>query len=115
MWRVILKNIFFDSGKSDIKAESISELDRIYELLNRNPNLRVQINGHTDNVGEANYNKILSRKRAKSVERYLISYGIEPGRLSAKGFGEEKPLVSNDDEIGGREINRRTEIEIIGN
>lgn len=113
--RVILKNIFFDSGKSDIKPESISELDRIYELLNRTPNLRVQINGHTDNVGDANYNKTLSRKRAKAVERYLISYGIVPGRLSAKGFGEEKPLVSNDDEIGGREINRRTEIEIIGN
>ena len=113
--RVILKNIFFDSGKSEIKPESISELDRIYELLNRTPNLRVQINGHTDNVGEANYNKALSRKRAKAVERYLISYGIEPGRLSSKGFGEEKPLVSNDDEIGGREINRRTEIEIIGN
>ena len=113
--RVILKNIFFDSGKSEIKAESISELDRIYELLSRTPNLRVQINGHTDNVGEANYNKALSRKRARAVERYLVSYGIEAGRLSSKGFGEEKPLVSNDDEIGGREINRRTEIEIIGN
>jgi len=57
----------------------------------------------------------LSRKRAKSVERYLISYGIESSRLASKGFGEENPLVSNDDEIGGREINRRTEIEIIGN
>ncbi len=113
--RVILKNIFFDSGKSDIKPESISELDRIYQLLSGSPNLKVQINGHTDNVGDDNYNKVLSRKRAKSVERYLISYGIAADRLSSKGYGEEKPLVSNDDEIGGREINRRTEIEIIGN
>ncbi|MDN5214607.1 OmpA family protein [Fulvivirgaceae bacterium BMA12] len=113
--RVILKNIFFDSGKSEIKPESISELDRIYQLLNRTPNLKVQINGHTDNVGDDNYNKALSRRRSKAVERYLISYGIDPSRLSSKGFGEEKPLVSNDDEIGGREINRRTEIEIIGN
>ncbi|MDN5202003.1 OmpA family protein [Fulvivirgaceae bacterium BMA10] len=113
--RVILKNIFFDSGKDEIKHESIAELDRIYELLRSSPNLKVQINGHTDNVGEANYNKTLSKKRAKAVERYLISYGVDPNRLSSKGFGEERPLVSNDDEIGGREINRRTEIEIIGN
>ncbi len=113
--RVILKNIFFNSGKSDINPESISELDRIYELLSRNPKLSVQINGHTDNVGDDGYNKVLSRKRAKSVEKYLISYGIDAHRLTSKGFGEEKPLVSNDDEIGGREINRRTEIEITGN
>ncbi|MDX1373190.1 MAG: OmpA family protein, partial [Nitrososphaeraceae archaeon] len=86
----------------------------IKNLLINSPNLRVQINGHTDNVGNAVYNKVLSKKRAQSVVDYLIANGISAERLEAKGFGEEKPLVSNDDEIGGREINRRTEIEILG-
>ena len=76
--------------------------------------MKVQINGHTDNVGEATYNKGLSLKRARSVVDYLIRNGIDVNRLAAIGYGEERPLVSNDDETGGREINRRTEIEIIG-
>ena len=111
--KVILKNIFFDFGKSVLRTESLGELDRIRELLEDNPGLIVQINGHTDNVGNALANKILSKKRADAVVDYLINNGIDASRLSAKGFGEEQPLVSNDDEIDGREINRRTEIEII--
>ncbi len=113
--KVILKNIFFDFGKSNLRTESLAELDRIKELLTDNPNLVVQINGHTDNVGNSLANKILSKKRAESVVDYLIAQGVEASRLSAKGFGEERPLVSNDDEIDGREINRRTEIEILRN
>jgi outer membrane protein OmpA-like peptidoglycan-associated protein len=71
------------------------------------------VNGHTDNTGNAATNMALSLKRAESVVHYLVQHGIEPSRLSAKGFGSERPIVSNDDEQGGREINRRTEIEII--
>ncbi|ELR73566.1 outer membrane protein, OmpA/MotB family [Fulvivirga imtechensis AK7] len=112
--KVILKNIFFDTGKADLRTESLAELDRIKELLLDNGSLQVQINGHTDNVGNAVYNKILSKKRAQAVVDYLVARGIPGGRLFAKGFGEERPLVSNDDEKDGREINRRTEIEIIG-
>ncbi len=111
--KVILKNIFFDVGKSAIKKESISELENIQELLTGNPKLRVQINGHTDNTGNAAANKVLSLQRATAVVNYLIENGISKDRLRAVGFGEERPIVSNDDEIGGREINRRTEIEII--
>jgi outer membrane protein OmpA-like peptidoglycan-associated protein len=111
--KVVLKNIFFDTGKSDLKQESVSELENIRKLLDGNPNLIVQINGHTDNVGEATYNRALSQKRASSVVDYLVRNGVESNRLAAVGFGEERPLVSNDDELGGREINRRTEIEII--
>ncbi len=111
--KVVLKNIFFDFGKSELRTESLGELDRIKELLTDNPGLVVQINGHTDNVGNSIANKILSKKRADSVVKYLINNGIDPNRLSAKGYGEERPLVSNDDEVDGREINRRTEIEII--
>ena len=108
----ILKNIFFDSGKADIKAQSTSELDKIIELLNGNPLLKVQINGHTDNQGAAAANKALSLKRASSVVAYLVGKGMNPTRLSAKGYGSERPIVSNDDEKDGRELNRRTEIEI---
>lgn len=111
--KVVLKNIFYDVGKSDLKSESIAEVENIRELLVANANLRVQINGHTDNSGNAASNKVLSLKRATAVIAYLTQKGIAPSRLSAKGYGSERPIVSNDDEEGGREINRRTEIEII--
>jgi outer membrane protein OmpA-like peptidoglycan-associated protein len=111
--KVVMKNIFFDIGKSDLKRESIVEVENIGKLLIANPSLKVQINGHTDNSGNAATNKTLSLARASAVVNYLSSHGVEAGRLSAKGYGSERPIVSNDDEIGGREINRRTEIEII--
>lgn len=111
--KVVLKNIFFDVGKSDLKPESLAEVENIRELLLANTTLKVQINGHTDNSGNAAANKALSLKRAASVVAYLTQKGIGASRLSAKGYGSERPIVSNDDEEGGREINRRTEIEII--
>ena len=111
--KVVLKNIFFDVGKADLKSESIAEVENIKELLLVNTSLKVQINGHTDNSGNAASNKVLSLKRASSVVNYLTSHGIAASRLSAKGYGSDRPIVSNDDEAGGREINRRTEIEII--
>jgi outer membrane protein OmpA-like peptidoglycan-associated protein len=110
---VILKNIFFDVGKSDLKNESIAEIEKIQELLVANPDLKVQINGHTDNTGNAASNKALSLKRATAVVDFLVGKGTNSSRLSAKGYGSERPIVSNDDETGGRELNRRTEIEII--
>lgn len=111
--KVVLKNIFFDTGKSELKQESVAELEKIRELLVANVNMKVQINGHTDNTGNAVSNRLLSLERAEAVVKYLVAKGVDPSRLSAKGFGSERPLVSNDDESGGREINRRTEIEII--
>jgi outer membrane protein OmpA-like peptidoglycan-associated protein len=108
-----LRNIFFDSGKSELKKESVSELDRILDLLTRSPNLRVHINGHTDNLGDNATNKVLSLKRAQAVVDYLIKKGIASDRVKAIGYGEEKPLATNDDELEGREINRRTEIEVV--
>jgi outer membrane protein OmpA-like peptidoglycan-associated protein len=112
--KVVLKNIFFDTGKANLKPESIAEIEKIRELLAANPALQVRINGHTDNTGTAAANKVLSLQRATAVVDYLVSKGIDPSRLTAKGYGSERPIVSNDDEEGGREINRRTEIEITG-
>lgn len=116
--KVVLKNIFFDARKAELKTESIAEVEKIKDLLISNPALRVQINGHTDNAelssaGTKESYKALSLRRASSVIAYLGKAGIDSSRLSAKGFGLERPIVSNDDEESGREINRRTEIEII--
>jgi outer membrane protein OmpA-like peptidoglycan-associated protein len=111
--KAVLRNIFFDVGKSELKNQSIAEVEQIAKLLVANPGLSVQINGHTDNQGNPALNKELSLKRANAVVNYLVSQGIDARRLTAKGFGAERPIVSNDDELGGREINRRTEIEII--
>lgn len=109
----IMSNIFFDFGKASLQTESISELEKIKNFLNSSPTLKLKVNGHTDNVGNATVNKILSRKRAQAVVDYLIQNGIAAERLSVMGYGQERPIVSNDDEEDGRELNRRTEIEVV--
>lgn len=112
--KVVLRNIFFEVGKFALKDQSVSEVHKVEELLLKNPQLKVQINGHTDNTGNAAANKDLSLKRANAVVDFLVKKGIDKSRVSAKGYGSERPIVSNDDEQGGREINRRTEIEVVG-
>jgi outer membrane protein OmpA-like peptidoglycan-associated protein len=87
-------------------------LERILDLLQRQADIKIQINGHTDNAGDDKLNKALSLKRAESVMSFLVQRGVDAARLRAVGYGEERPIVSNDDEQGGREINRRTEIEV---
>jgi outer membrane protein OmpA-like peptidoglycan-associated protein len=110
---MVLRNILFDQGKADLKPSSILELEKVRELMVRNPKIKVQINGHTDNTGDPVVNKTLSLKRALAVVNHLVLNGIDFSRLSAKGYGSEKPVASNDDEIGGRALNRRTEIEVL--
>jgi len=112
--KVILKNIFFDSGQSKLRPESTSELSRLIELLNYAPNLCVEISGHTDNVGGEAYNIKLSEDRANAVVNYLVQKGINKARLTAKGYGPKKPIASNDS-AEGRQQNRRTEFEIVKN
>lgn len=109
---VILKNIFFAVNKFELKAESQVELDKLVQLLNENPLLRIEIGGHTDNVGKPSDNLALSNERAKSVVNYLISKNIDAKRLTAKGFGETKPVTDNNSE-DGRALNRRTEMKVI--
>ncbi|MBU3713857.1 MAG: flagellar motor protein MotB [Ferruginibacter sp.] len=111
---VVLKNIFFDNNKFSLQPSSLIELDNLVKLLNDNPKLILQISGHTDNVGKKNANLLLSINRAKSVVNYLTSKGIKKERLVPKGFGDEKPVASNDTEHG-KSLNRRTEINVISN
>jgi OOP family OmpA-OmpF porin len=82
----ILKNIFFDVDKYELKEKSSTELGKIVRFLTENPQISIEIGGHTDNTGNAAYNQELSEKRAKSVYNYIISQGINPKRLAAKRF-----------------------------
>ncbi len=107
-----LNNLFFDTDKSDLKQTSELELDRLVRFLKNNPNISIQINGHTDNVGQAAYNVALSERRAQSVVNYLISKGIAKERLTSKGFGMTKPVASNDT-AEGKASNRRVEMRIL--
>jgi outer membrane protein OmpA-like peptidoglycan-associated protein/tetratricopeptide (TPR) repeat protein len=109
---VVLNNIFFDVNKFDIKPESQVELDKIVQLLNDNPTVKIQISGHTDNVGKPAENLALSNNRAKTVVSYLINKRISPQRLSYKGFGETQPVADNKTEQG-RAKNRRTEMKVV--
>jgi len=112
--KIVLKNVFFDFDKATLRSESTAELTRLIALLNEVPNLKIEISGHTDSKGDNAYNKKLSERRAKSVTDYLISKGIASSRLRSAGYGEEKPISTNDTDEG-RQLNRRTEFEIIGN
>lgn len=111
---IVLKNIFFETGKFDLKNESKTELNKLVTLLNDNPNLKIQIDGHTDNVGQEKDNQLLSTNRAKSVVGYLLSKAINPQRLTYKGFGSTKPVSVNTTDAS-RALNRRTELSITGN
>jgi outer membrane protein OmpA-like peptidoglycan-associated protein len=109
---VVLKNIFFESGKFDLKPESTIELDNIFQLMKENPTLKIQISGHTDNVGKAADNMTLSNNRAQAVIKYLAGKGIEQARLTFKGYGATRPVADNATEEG-RAKNRRTELQVI--
>lgn len=109
---VVLRNIFFEFGSATLKPESYPELERLAALLRNSPDLRIQINGHTDNVGDPAANLRLSESRALAVKDYLIGKGIAPERLLHKGYGMQRPIADNS-APEGRARNRRTEFEVI--
>ncbi len=109
---VVLKNVFFDTGSTVLRPESNTELNVLKTLLVDNPTLRIQINGHTDNVGADTDNLRLSEGRAKAVFEYLVQQGISSDRMQSRGFGETVPINSNDTPEG-RQQNRRTEFEVV--
>jgi flagellar motor protein MotB len=109
---MVLNNIFFDFDSHSLQPSSFAELDLLIDFLKSNPELKILINGHTDNIGDSSYNYRLSEKRAEAVYNYLIRKQIEPDSLQFKGLGASTPVASN--ETGdGRAANRRTEIVIL--
>ncbi|MFM7054690.1 MAG: OmpA family protein [Bacteroidota bacterium] len=109
---IVLNNIFYDFDKASLRKESISELDRLSELLKENPSMRIELSSHTDSKGSDEYNDKLSQMRAQSVVDYLKYRGINAERLVAKGYGETIPVATNDTDEG-RQLNRRTEFKIL--
>ena len=109
---IILKNVFFDTKQTQLKPESITELDNVVMLMNENPTLKIQIGGYTDNVGKPADNLKLSLGRSVSVVNYLLGKGVKNDRLTFKGFGETKPIADNKTEAG-RALNRRTELIVV--
>ena len=104
--------VFFDTDKADLKDESLPELDRTAEFLKSNPDIKVSIEGHTDDVGEDNYNMQLSQRRAESVKSYLVNQGIERKRVASSGYGKTRPKKQGTtEEI--RAMNRRVEMKIV--
>ena len=108
----VMKNLFFATNKTKILKASEESLNELYGFLNRNPQIRVKIIGHTDSVGSDEANQKLSDGRANAVRDDLIERGIDPSRLEAEGRGESQPIDTNDTEEG-RQNNRRVEVEIL--
>lgn len=109
---VRLKNIYFDFDKTTLKNESFIELDKVVDFLKRNSSVSIEISGHTDSKGSDSYNENLSQGRSQAVVDYLISQGIDSSRLEAHGYGESKPIDTNDTEAG-RANNRRVEFTVL--
>jgi outer membrane protein OmpA-like peptidoglycan-associated protein len=111
----ILRNIYFDYDRASFTTQSYSDLNKLETMMRQNTQIRVEISGHTDNYGHWQYNTKLSQKRAEAVKDYLTKKGIDTRRIKAVGYGESKPLATNDDEDEGRELNRRVEFKVLQN
>lgn len=110
--KVVINNIFFETGKAVLTPQSHLELEKAFDLLRANSTMVIEVGGHTDNVGDENSNMKLSHDRAKAVREYLVNRGIPSERIQAKGYGELNPIATNDTD-DGRKANRRTEFVIL--
>ncbi len=109
----VLEFIYFKFNSATLTANSHEELNSLKQFVDGNSGIVVEIAGHTDNIGAATYNKDLSQRRAQAVVNFLVQEGVNPSAVIAKGYGEEQPLASNDDEKEGRELNRRVELRVL--
>ncbi|MBF0203077.1 MAG: OmpA family protein [Desulfamplus sp.] len=105
----VLGDLLFDFDKSDIKPSGYPDLDNVVSILNKNPGLRIDLQGHTDSMGSDAYNQALSMRRAKAVKAYLLNKGINTDRMKCEAYGESMPAASNDTEFG-RSLNRRVQL-----
>lgn len=109
---IVLNNVFYQTDSFLLKRESEAELNKVVKLLQQNPDIRIEISGHTDNTGNPYYNQLLSENRAKTAASYLVAASISSNRIVSKGYGMNMPVATNDTEAG-RALNRRTELKII--
>jgi OmpA-OmpF porin, OOP family len=107
-----LDNVHFDTDKASLRPDSYTELSELLDYLRRHEEIKIEIAGHTDNVGTDAHNLKLSQDRANTIRNYLISKGIKPIRLTAKGYGTAQPVADNNS-TEGRQLNRRTEVRIL--
>lgn len=110
--RAVVRNIYFDFGDTKVSNESLPILQAILSKMNEYPQMNIEIAGHTDSIGDNETNQWVSQKRADAVRNWLLKNGISKDRVLAKGYGETQPLATNDNELEGRELNRRIEIII---
>jgi outer membrane protein OmpA-like peptidoglycan-associated protein len=110
--KFVVDNILFNSGKATLAPESFKELDKLADLLLKNASVRIEVSGHTDNVGSASVNKRISKSRALTVKNYLVSRGVEQDRIEYEGYGFEQPIATNDTPEG-KAKNRRVEMKIL--
>lgn len=114
----VIENVYFDFDKATLREDSYPALDEVVRMLNYYPNMEIELSAHTDSKGSDAYNLRLSDARAKSVMDYLLSKGIDPARLTSKGYGESQPVAQNTNVDGsdnpeGRQQNRRTEFKVL--
>ncbi len=109
---IVLNKIYFENGKTNLNTNSSSDLNKLTQFLKDNPNIKLEISGHTDNSGSLKLNNSLSLIRALSVIEYLVQNGIEKNRLIAKGYGPSQPIASNTT-VEGKAKNRRVEMKVI--
>jgi len=108
---ILLNNVFFEQGKPILKPQSFPELDRLAQILEENPSIKIELQGHTDNVGNKVALQELSENRVMAVRTYLVNKGVKKDRITGKGFGPNKPIAPNDTEEN-RQRNRRVEFQI---
>ena len=109
---ILINNLFFDFAKATLRPESFPDLNRVNEFIKKSPTIEVEIQGHTDNVGNESNNQKLSENRAAAVKEYLIQHGADASRIKSKGYGKKKPITTNDTD-DGRQKNRRVEFVIL--
>ena len=114
----VLENIYYDLDSANIRPDAAIELDKLVQILMDNPEINIELSSHTDSIATVEYNLNLSQRRAQSAVNYLIQHGIAPDRLTAKGYGELRPIARNTNPDGsdnpeGRQRNRRTEFKIL--
>ncbi|UOQ73417.1 OmpA family protein [Hymenobacter cellulosilyticus] len=109
---IVVDNIFYDYNKWDIRPDAATELDKLVQTLNDNPKITIELSSHTDSRGKDAYNQTLSQKRAQSAVDYIISKGVDKSRITARGYGETKPVIKAAKTEEDYQRNRRTEFQV---